>query len=167
MDNELKITIALIAAGAAVFGSVVSQVFLLIQGFLEKKHKKNILLREKYECLANHVTESMLWLSHIQGIQTLEQLTAHSVPTDARKSLSLASLYFPLLREDCISYLNSLVNFHVVLISSYRHIPGVSAGAQAVAHNKDEFLSALSRVQKSRQILDESIIEYARKYAKA
>jgi len=167
MDNELNITMALIAAGAAVFGSVASQVFLLIQGFLEKKHKKNILLREKYEDLSNHVTESMLWVSHVQGVQTLEQLNAHNVPTHARKALSLSSLYFPLLRGDCISYLNSLVNFHVVLISSYRHIPGVSAATQAVAHNKDEFLSSLAKVQKSRQILDESIIKYASKYAKA
>jgi len=60
-----------------------------------------------------------------------------------------------------------LVSFHVVLIDSNRHVPGVSSAAQAVAHNKDEFLSALEKVQKSRQILDESIIKYAKVYAKA
>lgn len=165
MDNGY--TIALIAAGSALFGGLIPQVFGMIQLSREQKHKRNIHLRQKYEDLANHVTDSMEWVNQLGGALTLEGLSSDSVPIRARRALALASLYFPELRKYCIDYLNALVDYHVVLVDSYKTIPSVNAAGQAVAHNKKEYLAAMSTIQKTRQILDEAVIRHAPIYAKA
>ena len=69
MENDInKILIAVISASSAIAGAVISQLVSIFRDILDKKHKRHILLREKYEELANLVTNSQEWFTNQLGI---------------------------------------------------------------------------------------------------
>lgn len=167
MDTQTQILIALIAAGSAIFGALVTQLVTILQTHFDRRHKKNIFVRERYEQLANHVTNSMSWPVRAQNVKTLDELNSLTVPTDARQALTISSLYFSQLRQPCIDYLNSMVVFQQLLFDGFKYIPNVSAGAQAVMAHRAEFERAMGDIQLTRQILDNEIIRLATKFTKA
>ncbi|WP_300318738.1 hypothetical protein [Idiomarina sp.] len=166
MDHETKILIAIISASAAIAGAIFSQVITLIRDYQEKKHKRRILLREKYEELAYLVTESQGWLSEQMRAPSMRALRG-SHPAAARKAMVLSHIYFPKLHGVCEDYLNSLAKFQIMLIENHEFHPEHDAGTQAAHKNPEAIEQAGSHVQSCRQKLDEFIIKYARKYANA
>jgi len=164
MDTTVKI--AVVSASAAILGVLVSQGSAMLQEFLNRKHQKKKLLREKYEQLADHVTESHLWVTGVLQAQSLSQATSNT-PIHARKAATLAAIYFPLLLEDAQNYLNACAMFHVVILENHEFVSGVTAGAQAAHRNKQAFEAASEKVHYARQMLDDKIIEYANKYTRA
>lgn len=163
---DTSIIIAIVSASAALSGVALSQVSAIVQAYLNRKHEKRKLLREKYEELANHVTESHLWATEILHASSFSQVSSHT-PVHARKAATLANIYFPLLRESSWNYLNASVILQLVVIDNHEFVPGATAGAQAVHKNKAAFNEAGDRMHKARQELDDKIVEYADKYTKA
>ncbi|TON78965.1 hypothetical protein, partial [Vibrio parahaemolyticus] len=58
MDNT--ILVAVVSAVSAVVGVIISQISVLLKEHLNKKHLKRILLREKYEELADCIQSAMV-----------------------------------------------------------------------------------------------------------
>lgn len=167
MESETTLLVATISATSAIAGALISQIVLIIRDSLDKKHQRNSLLREKYEELSGHITESHAWVIENMSAQSLSQLQAQSLPAHARKAATLSHIYFPQLRNACQDYLNSCISFGITLINNYQFAEGVDIGIQASTHNREEFEKALRKVQLCRQAVDDAIIEHAHKYTKA
>ena len=110
MADPNTLQIALISSSSAIAGAVISQAISLLQGSLDKKHQRRILLRERYEQLADHISESTAWPSTLLACKSIEELTVVPHPTHARKALTLSSIYFPALQDVCQNYVNACVS---------------------------------------------------------
>jgi hypothetical protein len=163
---DTTIIIGIVSATSALAGVALAQLSAIVQDHLKRKHEKRKLLREKYEELANYVTESHLWSTELLQATSLPQVSS-STPIQARKAATLANIYFPLLREPAWEYLNSCALLHVVIIENFKFVPGVTAGAQAAHHDRQAFDQAGDRMHRARQQLDDAITQYANKYTRA
>lgn len=166
MDLESKITVAAISAGSAIAGAVISQIVAVIRDWLDKKHQRNTLLRDKYEELVDFVTSSQMWASEVSTAMTLKEIH-NTPPIYSRKAVNLSYIYFPLLRRYCEKYLTACVKFQITLIDNHEHLENIDCGTQAVHKNQIAVEQASTRLRETRQDLDEQIVKYAKKYAKA
>mgnify|MGYP003384045358 CR=1 FL=1 len=166
MDVESKILIAAISASSAIFGAVISQVVTVVRDWLDKKHQRNVLLRNKYEELAGLITDSQEWGGSLLTSSSLKELR-NKPPINARKALILSYIYFPLLRSGCENYITGCVNFQNVLIDNHEFKDGIDCGTQAIHKNEGAVLESSSKLRESRQDIDDLIIQYSSKYAKA
>lgn len=165
MESEATLIIAIVSASSAIAGAVISQLVTILRDYLDKRHKRNIFLREKYEELANLVTASQGWFTgQIGAINMLELRTP---PVEARKAAVISHIYFPALRDACESYLDACINFQVTLIDSHEFYEGMDAGTQATHKNRKAFEKAVGHLQSCRQHLDEQIMEHAHEYVRA
>ena len=154
MALESKLVIATISAGSAIAGSVISQFFLLIKDSLDKKHQRKILLRTKFEEFVDLVAESHEWVSSLYHLKSLEKHSA-TPPIKARKAVSLAYIYFPLLREQSEKYMNSCVALQGTMVENFQ------------SRDSNPIEKAIKHFSKNRHELDILIIKYADKYSKA
>jgi len=166
MENDLKMMIAVISAGSAIAGAVISQLVSIFRDILDKKHKRHILLREKYEELANLITNSQEWFTAQLGAMSLSELKSQP-PLQARKAMVIAHIYFPLLQEACQIYVNACARFQLTLIDNHEFVEGKDAGTQAAHKNSTALEKSATYLHSCRQELDELIILHANKYTKA
>ncbi|MBK8894538.1 MAG: hypothetical protein IPN64_10955 [Propionivibrio sp.] len=123
-------------------------------------------MREKYEQLAEHLTDGQVWLTELLQSESLSQASLRT-PIHARKVATLSAIYFPLLLEDAHNYLNACANLHSVILENHQFVAGITAGAQAVHKNRHAVEHASDKFQQTRQALDEKIIKYAHQYTNA
>lgn len=166
METESKLLIAAISASSAIFGAVISQIVTVVRDWLDKKHQRNVLLRNKYEELAGLVTDSQEWVGGLLTCSSLKELR-NKPPINARKALILSYIYFQLLREGCEKYITECINFQNVLINNHEFKAGIDCGTQADHNNEPAVLKSSSKLREFRQDLDDLIIKYSSKYAKA
>ena len=166
MEEETKIMVALIAASSAIAGATISQFVSILRDWLNKRHQRKILLRKKYEELANLITQSQEWVTFQLGAQSMLELNSRP-PQEARKAMVLSHIYFPLLQEACQNYVDASAAFQSMLADNHRFAPGRTAGAQAVRQNEEAFMQAINNLRQCRNELDKQIIRYAKQYTKA
>ena len=166
MDVDSKILIAAISASSAIAGAAITQIVGVFLAHLERRHKRKVLLREKYEELALLVQESMSWPSDQMNAKSLSDLR-DSYPSKARKATVLAHIYFPKLRDACENYVNASVSFNIVLVDNHEFNQGYDVGTQAAHANPQALETAANNLQVCRQSLEDKIIQYASSYAKA
>ncbi|NKI17416.1 hypothetical protein HCU74_08300 [Spongiibacter sp. KMU-166] len=168
MADPSSLQVAVISASAAIAGAVISQVIALAQASLDRKHRRRILLRERYEQLADHITDSQEWPNTLLTCASHDELSRVPHPMHARKALTLSSIYFPELQGACQRYLNSCVSFRIFLIDNYRPCAGShEVGNNIAAHNPTGLDEAAKKALLARQAIDEKIIKLASKYARA
>jgi len=165
MDKE--IIAAIIAATSALSGVALSQAIALLKAHFDRKYQKQILLRSKYEELANHLNESLAWSNNLLCVKTTDELQAHSQPMDARRIYALVLLYFPLLKQEAIDYIQASLQFQGVVSEVFSPRIGVSAGAQAVKNNEAALIKASNNLNKARQALDNKIEKHSSTYIHA
>jgi len=166
METETKVMIAVISAGSAIAGAIFSQVVSIVRDVLDKKHKRHILLREKYEELAHLITNSEEWFNNIMSAKSLLELRV-IMPIESRTAMVLSHIYFPLLQESCQNYANACANFKLMLIDNHEFKEGVDVGTQAAHKNPAAFEKHAEHLHKCRDIIDKEIIKYAHMYTKA
>ena len=164
MDNT--VVTAIIAATAALSGVALSQASGMLKEHLNRAHQKKRLFREKYEQLADYISDGQVWLSDLLQSESLSQASLRT-PIHARKAATLAAIYFPLLLEDAYNYLNTCSNLQPVILENHQFVAGVTAGAQAIHKNRQAVEIASDTFQRARQSLDEKIIKYADRYTHA
>lgn len=96
---------AIIAASSAIAGVLISQTITLLLSFFDKRHKKQILLRQKYEEMMFHLSDSLTWLQDLHCCKTRHELFAQAQSLPARKALSLCLLYFSDLADTANQYI--------------------------------------------------------------
>lgn len=93
MTDPDTLQIALISSGSAIAGAVISQVIALMKSSLDKRHQRRILLRERYERLADHITRSQEWPNTLLACGSHAELSRVPHPIHARKALTLPSIH--------------------------------------------------------------------------
>ncbi len=165
MSDETNIMIAAISAGSAIAGVGFSQVVSIMRDHLDKKHGRNVLLREKYEELAMLVINSQEWITTQFNASSLA-LMQSSQPVMARRAMVLSHIYFPELQDSCENYVNACLAFQMTLIKNHEFRPDYDAGTQAMHRNPNAVNQSSLQLKNVRQKLDEEIISCASVYAK-
>lgn len=165
MDKE--IITAIIAATSALSGVALAQAIELLKSHLDRKHQKQILLRTKYEELVNHLNDALAWANNLLGVKTIDEFHAHSQPMSARRLYALVLLYFPLLKQEAIDYIQASLEFQSAVSEAFSPRIGASAGAQAVRNNEAALMKASNDLNKARQVLDNKIEKHASTYISA
>lgn len=165
MDD--KILIGIVTAVAALAGVVLTQGFSLIREIFDRRYKKFILLREKFELLTESTQEAISWSIEASDCCTIGDLNKLSVNVPARRALSLSLIYFPEFRDACIVFQNSYISYYHVMVNSFNQGVAHSAGTQAAAHNRTAYEKAAKKFTLARQAIDDLIVEHSSTYAKA
>lgn len=164
MEGEITVWVAAISAGSAMIGVLFAELVSLLRDYLIKRHTRRVMLREKYERLADLVVESQDWVTEQMNASSLSILRGVQ-PTAARQAMVLSHIYFPELRSLCESYVSSLAEFQVVLIDNHEFRSDKDAGTQAAHRNPSALEGAVLDLRESRRRLEEAVIAFAGKYA--
>lgn len=160
-----ELTIAYIAAGSALSGVVVSQVISIGLSIFEKRHKKAVLLRQKYEELVFLFQDSLGYVQAVYNCETQSQLYQLGVCAQTNKALVLASLYFPDLVEPLSMYSDAQLSFYHSVINVYQESIGSHVGAQAI--NNEIHKAKLADLSKAQNSANNMILNNASIYTKA
>ena len=157
-----EIEIAIIAALAAISGSLVSQIASVVLSFFDKRHLKKVLLRQKYEEMVLLFVESGVWLQALHNAMSFQDLYASNYPLHMRKVYALSLIYFPELVKDCSVYLNDTISYTGTLSKCFDPLKPIPAIAQATAI--PDFKKAQDNFVKSRLNFQQALEKYASKY---
>ncbi len=148
MDNSLLT--AVVGAGSALFGVVVSQVFALLQTRLNEKRARRQFLRQKYEELAVEVNAVAIGLAFLLSADDTAQATSQKNLSSARHCRMLSLIYFPLLIPHTKLLFDLSVRF-----DSIRFTP---------SDNKIQFIELAKDIGKALDELDKALQDNAGKY---
>jgi len=160
-----EIFIAIIAASSALCGVIISQAISLIQTFLGRRHQKQKLLRQKYEEMMFHFSDSLQWIQQVNGCKTQQEIFALAQCPATRKALSLCLLYFPDLSGPANDYLLSQLSYYKFIIENFNEKIPVTAGGQAFT--KTECKIPTENLFAKKNHFEDLIISTAKKYTKA
>jgi hypothetical protein len=99
--------IAIVSASSALAGVVVSAAVATTQSWLDRRHKRKELLREKYEAMAMLFLDSMKWPSYLLYATSSSQIADSSHPLSANKVHMLCTVYFPRFRAKSGAYIDA------------------------------------------------------------
>lgn len=166
---SLGIKIAIIAASSAIRGAVISQATTFLISFLEKRHQKNILLRQKYEEMMMHFSDSLGWLSKVGSCTNEEDLRALVHNSESRKVLSLCQLYFlDDLADAANNYMAAQSSYFAEVFMAYdpNDQQNKTAGGQALAKSS-KIKHEREKLYTAKDTLENLIIKNANKYTVA
>lgn len=166
MAIETTLIAAAIGGGLALSGTIVSQIFGLLSGHIQRRHERDIRQRERLERLADAVGESLLWLHEISKWNTIEDIQSQPPPPAARRAVILSAIYFPALFEPAADYANALLAYYHLAIDCFEPGRQASVGAQIVlfVQSHPEAQKICDDVLHFRTVLDEAIAKEAKKY---
>ena len=160
-----EILIAIIAATSALSGVLISQAISLLLSFSDKKHKKQILLRQKYEEMMFHFSDSLRWIQDLHCSRTRDDIFAQAQSHSSRKVLSLCLLYFPDLVDKVNEYIFAQQKYYSFVVGSFDENKPFNAGGQALVHTKAKKLA--DDLMNKKIVLENLMVNKADKYIKA
>jgi hypothetical protein len=160
-----EILTAIIAASAALGGVILSQAITITLSFFEKRHKKQILLRQKYEEMMFHFSDSLSWIQDLHCCKTRHELFAQAQSPPSRKALSLCLLYFQDLSDTANQYIFAQQEYYRFVASSFDENLSANAGGQALFHQEGKIL--LDNLMKKKIVFENLIVNNSKKYIKA
>lgn len=162
---SIEITTAIIAGVSALAGVIISQAISITLSFLDKRHQKQILLRQKYEQLMFEFQDSLSYFLAVQGCKSIEEIQEHAYSHSAGRAVSLAHLYFPSLAPVMADYQMSLISYYGSVVSVFNpHVPA-TAGAQLQMADKD--MEVIKSFHESKTKTLDILISNAGNYTKA
>ncbi|MGP0170582.1 hypothetical protein ACSVIJ_01740 [Pseudomonas sp. NCHU5208] len=161
-----KLVLALVAALSAIGGVLITQVFTFFRELLVSKRQSKILLREKYELLAEQVGESFLHRVKVAS-HTGEEFFVDYLNKPIEKIFSQALLYFPELVEPSRNYHNAYHDYYKMLAESFLPDTGLTAAMQRAKSPGENFEMVLDKLDETQKALYECIRKNAPKYARA
>ena len=165
MSPEIKI--AIIASSSAILGALISQITTLAISWLDKRHRKQVLLRQKYEEMMICFSDSLEWIVYLNGSTSQESVFSLAQCQPARKALSLCLLYF---RKDlgiaANDYILAQHSYYKVLIEVYDKKDKNTAGGQATSKNPN-YNEALKNLFEKKDRFENLIISNSSKHTKA
>lgn len=159
-----KIIIAIIASSATIFGVLISQGITLFVAHRNRKHEREVLLRNKYEELMLHFSNSIEWVVQLHNSKSKEELFSRSQSIDARKALSLSLLYFPDLVDEINKYIISMQEYYGFAVTIFDQSIMHNAGAQVLVHQDGKKL--LDHLLSSKNSLENLIVKKSEKYTR-
>lgn len=163
MENTTNI--AVIAAVSALGGVVISQTVSLLLSFLDRRNKRQVLLRQKYEEMATEFSLANMWIRQMQSPTSSEELLALSVSTHTIRVTILCNLYFRELEEPANRYQLSQLNFYYFVVDSYIQSSKATPFQQAIY--KKEGKEMVEHMFDTRNDLLAAICKHSSRYTKA
>ncbi|MCQ8179528.1 hypothetical protein NP603_00275 [Methylomonas sp. SURF-1] len=154
-----------VGAFLALLGVLVSQLVAMIQARLEREHKRDVLLRTKYEELGAHFLESMKLPHTLMTAESTEDILALTHQASGNHAHLLAMIYFPRLRESTGKYIESYSQ--LCLAAAELHNPDDKRPLGMQVFDKPSYISARNAHIAARDFLQEQIERYADTYAKS
>lgn len=161
-----EILIAIIAASSALSGVMISAGISMLLSHIDRKHKKQVLLREKYEAMMTHFSASLVWIQSLNGSTSQKEVFALAQSVDARKSLSVALLYFPEFVTAANEYILAQQNYYASVVTSYNPNIPITAGGQA-AVNSPNINEVTELLFAKKNAFENQMVASAPKYTKA
>jgi len=146
-------------------GVFLSQIVAMFQSWLDRKNKREILLRTKYEELGLLVLDSMTLTEDLMMAANRAATIKALGQVQANKSHLLALVYFPLLRQATGQYIESYAALAEAAISLYNPNDNRMLGTQVI--DKPEFKKARDQHLAARKHLQDQIEFHAVTYAKS
>lgn len=165
MTCDSSIAIPIIAAASALAGVVVSQASAAILAWRERAYQRRILLREKYEEMGHLLSDSFQPIQDLLSATTTDYILKNAQNIPARRMYTLTLLYFPLLKQEASSYLDSFVSFQNELAINFKPNSSDTVGVQGAFSPKVN--EANQKLLQSKMALESAIEKHANTYAAA
>jgi hypothetical protein len=121
-----------IGGGIALLGTGIAQWFEFFGSKIERKTKRTALQRERLERISDCVAECVEWSQLLMLAKSVAEIRDTHLPPGARRMVMLSKIHFldSGLVQATTAYMNSLVRYHVLAISSFRRDapPGTTIG---------------------------------------
>jgi hypothetical protein len=162
---DTTILVAIVSASSVLVGVIAAQGVAMLQSWLDRKHKREILLREKYEALGLHFLDSMKLPHELMGATSAEAVLALTRQESANKAQMLALVYFPKLRQPIGQYSDSYSALCLAATSLYNPEDKRRLGAQVF--DKPQYIDARNAHLAARDHLQDQIEMHSVIYAKS
>ena len=162
----LETKIAIVASVSAIIGALIAQSTAFVLAWIDRRHKKQILLRQKYEEMMFHFQESLDYYNQVGTCETLDQLNACTSSTPAQKAMVLALIYFPELVAVLEDYVRYYTTYYQSIVSVFNEARPGTAGAQARVHDKG-YNELEKKMFELKNRVIKTFVENANKYNKA
>jgi hypothetical protein len=168
MAEQTNITALLIGGGLTLAGTVASQVFGLLSGWINRRRQFADLQRERLEKMSDCIAESVEWSQNIMTLSSLQSVRDAYIPKQVRQAVMLAKIYFPTLEEPASEYMNALCQYHVAAVTAIASKPPDAPPGTAVGTlmylNREKPTQIDSEQLVLRNKLDDAIAAEAKKY---
>jgi hypothetical protein len=156
----------LIGGAMTLAGTVIAQVVASFLAWRERENKRKLLQLDRLEKIVTAVTESLRWFQDHSKLRTVEDISSHPPPPEARQAAMLAQLYFSALVEPAAAYANALVEYHHLLIDCLDpNIPASATAHVLIRMKNDPTLEKRMMAHfEARTALDAAIATEAKKY---
>lgn len=154
-----------IGALLALGGVLIAQLVAMLQAWLDRKNKREIFLRTKYEELGLLVLDSMKLPEDLLKCSSHEETLAVVRQIHANKAHLLALVYFPLLRQATGQYIESYSALALAAISLYNPQDRRILGTQV--SDKPGYIEARDAHLAARNYLQNQIEIHSVTYAKS
>ena len=158
-----KIDYAIILGTTAIVVAVITQVSTFVISLRDKEHQRKSHLREKYEEMMFHFSESLEYMVHLNGSRTEESVFSLALCPSSRKALNLCMLYFQDLTPAANDYVRSLYSYYECVITSYDENDSNTAGGQANLKSPN-YNNALKNYQNKKDEFEHLIMDNVHKY---
>jgi hypothetical protein len=150
---------------SALGGVALAQGVAMLQSWLDRQNKREILLRTKYEELGTHFLDSMKLPHDLMKATSTEAILALTHQESANKARLLAVVYFPPLQQSIGQYSDSYSELCLVVTSLYNPQDNRHIGMQVF--DKPAYIEARNNHLAARDNLQDQIEFYASTYAKS
>ena len=162
---EMTVVVAIVAGVSALLGVLVAQAVAMLQSWLERRNKREILLRTKYEELGSHVLDSMKLPQALLKCTSTEDIFETTHQASANNAHLLALIYFPELRYATGQYIESYSALCLVATSLSNPQDKRPLGMQVF--DKPEYVATRNKYIAARDYLQDQIQIHATTYAKS
>lgn len=167
MADSASLVAVAVGGVLALTGTVVSQVFGLVSGCVDRRHQRAVKQRERLERIADSVSASLKWFAALTRCRSLDDFASTPIPPEARQAAMLAHLYFPSLIGPTKDYVDGLIRYyHFAGDCMQEGIPTSLGAKMAMAVDKNpEMAKCEEEPVILRQRLDDAIAAEAKKYS--
>jgi hypothetical protein len=156
---------ALLPVLSALGGVALAQGFAMLQSWIERKHKREVVLRTKYEELCLHFLDSMRLPGELLKCESHEETLEVVHQEDGNKMHMLALVYFPSLRPATSNYIQAYAELASTSIAIYNPSDGRVLGLQV--SGAQQYIDARNKYLSARSVLQNAIERYAVEYARS
>jgi hypothetical protein len=165
MEQSTNIVPLLVGGGLALAGTVVSQVFGLLSGWLDRRHRRRAIHRERFEELADCLFKTKQWRTRLDACRSLQDIQACQPPPEVDRMVCLTIVYFPQFHFDVISYTNGLHDHYRLMIKCFD--PNLSESASTQTQKAEDTEKQKRELWILGGIVMDDIEEHGRRYTLA
>jgi hypothetical protein len=160
-----SLTLAIVAGGFAIGGTVVGQFFGLLSGWIQRRHDVRLRKRQMLEKMVDLESESLSWFARLLSCRTIDDYRAAKPPLQTRHIALFARMSFPNLVEPATRYANGCIHYYSLVGECYNPQIPATMGAQLVlaAQNSQDVANREREILTLRNLLDEAIVAETKK----